>query len=307
MVAFRHQSVLPDEAVAALCIRPDGVYVDATLGGGGHALRIAEKLPGGKLVGIDRDPDALAAAQQRVPALTALHGSFHDLTELLHAQQIHAIDGILFDLGVSSHQVDTPERGFSYRLDGPLDMRMNPTQGKTAADIINHAPQAELERILFQYGEEKHTRRIVRTILAAREKSPITTTQALVQRIEAAIPVKIRDKHPAMRTFMALRIAVNDELAPLEKALRDAVAMLRPAGRIAVITFHSLEDRIVKHTFRAMANPCTCPRDIPFCACGQVAQVRVITRQPILPTEAERAQNPRANSAKLRVAEKLPA
>lgn len=303
---FHHIPVLLNEAVNALNIRPDGVYVDGTLGGGGHAQLIASKLNNnGKLLGIDRDMEALEAATVRVPGLVAVHGNFHSLPNILRTHGIAKIDGILLDLGVSSHQLDTAGRGFSYRFDGPLDMRMDTTRETTAADIVNTAAQAELERILYQYGEERHTPRIVRAIIASREKNVITTTQELVTIIEAAVPPHPRTHHPAMRTFMALRIAVNDELAPLERALTDIAAYLNPGGRLAVITFHSLEDRIVKHTFRKLANPCTCPRDIPYCACGKKPQLHVITRRPILPGASELINNNRAHSAKLRIAEKI--
>jgi len=306
MVDFHHLPVLPDEVIDALNIQPNGVYVDGTLGGGGHASLIRAQLQEGKLLGIDRDPHALAAATARVPGLVAIPGNFHDMVDLLNARNIHHVDGVLLDLGVSSHQLDTPERGFSYRFDGPLDMRMNPTLGTSAADIVNHYTGDELTKILYQYGEERFTPRIVRAILKHREAQPITTTHELVEIIKSAVPAKaLHGQHPAMRTFMALRIAVNDELAPLQTALTDAISLLNPGGRLAVITFHSLEDRIVKQLFRTMARPCTCPRDIPFCACGKVAQLREVTRRPILPGEAELACNNRAHSAKLRVAEKI--
>jgi len=306
VIDFHHLPVLPDEVIDALQIQPGGTYVDGTLGGGGHAALIRPRVQNGKLFGIDRDPQALAAATARVPGLIPLHGNFHDMTDLLHTQGINKVDGVLLDLGVSSHQLDTPERGFSYRFDGPLDMRMNPTQGTTAADIVNHHTGDALTKILYQYGEERFTPRIVRAILKYRETSPIHTTQQLVEIIKSAVPAKaLHGQHPAMRTFMALRIAVNDELAPLQAALTDIVALLAPGGRLAVITFHSLEDRIVKQLFRTLARPCTCPRDIPYCACGKIAQLREVTRRPILPSQAELAQNNRAHSAKLRVAEKV--
>jgi len=306
VVDFHHLPVLPCESVDALNIRPEGVYIDGTLGGGGHASLIMPHLRNGKLFGIDRDPQALAAATARVPNLVPIHGNFHDMDKLLHAHGINKVDGVLLDLGVSSFQLDTPERGFSYRFDGPLDMRMNPTQGDSAADVVNHASPAELTKILYQYGEERFTPRIVRAIIKYREANPITTTQQLVEIIKSAVPAKaLHGQHPAMRTFMALRIAVNDELAPLQQALTNIIALLNPGGRLAVITFHSLEDRIVKQLFRTMARPCTCPRDIPYCACGKIPQLREITRRPILPGEAELTQNNRAHSAKLRIAEKL--
>ncbi|MCL2364663.1 MAG: 16S rRNA (cytosine(1402)-N(4))-methyltransferase RsmH [Defluviitaleaceae bacterium] len=306
MVDFHHLPVLPHASIDALNIRPDSIYVDGTLGGGGHSALIMAQLGNGKLYGIDRDPQALAAATARVPGLIPIHGNFHDMDKLLHEQGIHKVDGVLLDLGVSSFQLDTPERGFSYRFDGPLDMRMNPTQGESAADLVNHATPAELTKILYQYGEERFTPRIVRAIINQRAAHPITTTQQLVEIIKSTVPAKaLHGQHPAMRTFMALRIAVNDELAPLQNALTDIIALLNPGGRLAVITFHSLEDRIVKQLFRTMARPCTCPRDIPYCACGKVPQLREITRRPILPSQDELTANNRAHSAKLRIAEKI--
>ncbi|MCL2189519.1 MAG: 16S rRNA (cytosine(1402)-N(4))-methyltransferase RsmH [Defluviitaleaceae bacterium] len=303
---FRHLPVLPNETIQALAIKPGGTYVDGTLGGGGHSALITDKLEGGTLIGIDRDTQALQAAKARVAGIIAVHGNFHDMPDILHAQGIENVDGVLLDLGVSSHQLDTAERGFSFRFDAALDMRMNrQSEGITAADIVNTFPRAELTRILYQYGEEKFTPRIVNAICKVRETTPINTTFELVKIIESAIPAKMRDKHPAMRTFMALRIAVNDELAPLENALQNIAALLNKGARFAIITFHSLEDRIVKHTLRTLANPCTCPRDIPYCACGNVPILRVITRSPILPSKQELEANPRANSAKLRVAERI--
>ena len=305
---FHHIPVMPDETINALAIKPNGIYVDATVGGGGHASLIAQQLKSGLLIGIDRDMDALQAAKNRVPSIIALHGNFHDMPTLLNAQGITQVDGVLIDLGVSSHQLDTAERGFSYRFDAPLDMRMNQSQeGLTASTIVNTYSEADLTKILYQYGEERFTPRIVRAICARREVKPINTTHELVAIIEDSLPAKARfgDKHPAMRTFMALRIAVNDELTPLKKTLINIVALLKPQGRLAVITFHSLEDRIIKHGFRDMVNPCTCPRDIPFCACGETPQLRIITRSAIIPSKNELQANSRAHSAKLRVAERI--
>lgn len=296
---------MPDEAIQALNIKPDGIYADGTLGGGGHAALILNRLDKGTLVGIDRDEDALRAAKGRLPGIITVHGSFHDMAAILRERGIDKIDGALLDLGVSSHQLDTAERGFSYRFDGPLDMRMDRSQGLTASDIVNTYAQGEITQILYRYGEEKYAPRIAREIAKAREAKPVETTRELTDIIETAIPAKLRDKHPAMRTFMALRIAVNDELSPLKNALTEIIGILNPGGRIAVITFHSLEDRIVKHTFRETANPCDCPRDIPYCVCKKTPQVRVVTRGPVLPSEKEMAENPRARSAKLRVAEKI--
>jgi len=304
-----HLPVMPKEVVEGLNIRNHGVYVDATLGGGGHASLILQQLKTGRLLGIDRDTDALAENEKNFERknFTAVHGNFHALPEILEERGIQKIDGILMDLGVSSHQLDTPERGFSYRFDGPLDMRMNQQQKTTAADMVNTYPEKELTRILYQYGEERHAPRIVRAMIKARENEPIRRTAQLVEIIESALPAAARygEKHPSMRTFMALRIAVNDELAPLERTLLFLPNVLNPGGRAVIITFHSLEDRIVKKTFRQMANPCTCPRDIPFCACGKVPTMQVITRSPIVPGEDEQTRNSRAKSAKLRIAEKL--
>jgi 16S rRNA (cytosine1402-N4)-methyltransferase len=312
---FHHLPVLPEETVSTLSIRPGGIYADGTLGGGGHAELILERLTEGTLLGIDRDTEAIKAATTRLEKVInpgtkfiAVHGNFYDLPEIMQEQGIGKADGVLLDLGVSSHQLDTAERGFSYRFDGPLDMRMNRQQrGATACEIVNTYSQGELMRILYRYGEERHARLIAGAICKAREKNPIKTTRELVNIIEASLPGKAKHggSHPAMRTFMALRIEVNDELAPLEAALTKILRCLNPGGRIAVITFHSLEDRIVKHTFKKLANPCECPRDIPYCACGRVPQVRIITRSPIVPGAEETARNSRATSAKLRVAEKI--
>jgi len=305
--SFLHLPVMPDEAVQALAVKPDGIYVDGTLGGGGHAALILTRLTTGTLIGIDRDEDALRAVKGRLPNLLTIHGNFHDIPDILYERGIERVDGVLLDLGVSSHQLDTPERGFSYRFDGPLDMRMDPSQGRTAADIVNTCTQGEITRILYQYGEERYAPRIARAITKIREVKPIETTRALTETIESAIPAKARygDKHPSMRTFMALRIAVNDELLPLKAAVNRIIGHLNPGGRIAVITFHSLEDRIIKHTFRAAENPCDCPRDIPYCVCKKQPQLRVITRTPVLPGTDELARNNRAHSAKLRIAEKI--
>lgn len=311
MERFHHVPVLLDEAVAGLNIRAGGIYVDGTLGGSGHAQAIFNKLQAqaarenntARLIGIDRDTHALAAARARLPDITAVHGNFHNIASILRELGIEKIDGMLLDLGVSSHQLDTAERGFSYRFDGLLDMRMDNSQELTAAHIVNTAAEQELVRILFGYGEERHAKRITRAICAARKQKAITTTQELVRIIEQAAPHS--SSHPAMRTFQALRIATNDELAPLEAALRSITAHLAPTGRIAVITFHSLEDRIVKHTFRSLANPCTCPRDIPHCVCGQAPTLRPITRRAVTAGAQELERNPRAHSAKLRISEKI--
>ena len=308
MTDFKHVPVLLQEAVSALAIRPGGVYVDGTLGGGGHSALILEKLNGnGRLIGIDRDINAIAAANKRLD-IEAVHGNFHDLPQILHDKTLDGIDGVLLDLGVSSHQLDTPERGFSYRLPGRLDMRMDQDTGLTAYDIVNTYTEEQLADILFHFGEERFARRIAKAIASARQLTPIETTLQLSAIIEKAMPrigKKAHAPHPAMRSFMALRIAVNDELHPLDTALANIVNCLNPGGRISVITFHSLEDRIVKQCFNRLAAPCTCPRDIPYCVCGKPPLVRVITKKPILPTPDELARNSRASSAKLRVGEKI--
>lgn len=305
--------MMPREAVDALQIKPDGIYIDCTLGGGGHSALICEKLTTGKLIGIDRDENAIYAANGKINSQNffPVHGNFHDLPEILDKLQISrsTVCGILMDLGISSHQIDTPERGFSFRFDGPLDMRMDKNATLTAKDIINSYSEKELTKILFEYGEERHSRRIARSICAEREVSPIETTLQLAEIIEAAQP-KIRKKifsqpHPAMRSFMALRIAVNDELLPLASVLQNAAGFLRKGGRIACITFHSLEDRIVKTTFAKLANPCECPRDIPYCVCGKKPTLRIITRKPVTPSPQELSENSRAHSAKLRIAEAI--
>lgn len=300
---------MPREAVDALNVRGDGLYADCTLGGGGHSAEICRLLTTGKLFGIDRDENAIAAASQKIKSTNfhAIHGNFHDIKEILHANGAPKIDGVLMDLGVSSHQIDTSERGFSFRTDGPLDMRMDARAKISARDIVHDFSEAELTKIFFEYGEEKFSRRIAKKICEARKTAPIETTLELAKIIETAVPQKrgAKQPHPAMRTFMALRIAVNDELTPLGGALRDAVDMLTPGGRIAVITFHSLEDRIVKQTFAHLAAPCECPRDIPYCVCGKTPSLRAVTRKPVLPSPEELVQNSRAHSAKLRVGERL--
>lgn len=312
---FHHLPVLLDECIHALSIRPDGVYLDCTLGGAGHSSAIFQHLDGGLLIGIDRDADAIEAASARMSTLNgsarflAIRGNFHDAKQLLAAHGIDRVDGILADLGVSSHQLDVRERGFSYHDDAPLDMRMDQSQALSAKEIINTWPEDALTRILRDYGEENWARQIARVICDRRAAEPIERTSQLVGIIDAAIPKKFRAKdgsHPARRTFQALRIAVNDELDPLAPALEDLADLLLPGGRLCVITFHSLEDRIVKNTFRTMADPCICPKNIPVCVCGRRPTVRLITRKPISASEEELAQNPRSRSANLRVVEKLP-
>ncbi len=309
-MSFHHLPVLLNECLEGLAVRPDGVYVDGTLGGGGHSGEVAKRLETGRLIGIDRDRDALNAAAARIesPRFTALKGNFHDVKALLSGVGIERIDGALLDLGVSSFQLDEAARGFSYHQDAPLDMRMDVGQPLTARTIVNEWPMQDIARILRVYGEENWAVQIARVICDRRLQAPVETTAQLVSLIDAAIPKKFRAKdgsHPARRTFQALRIAVNDELEPLRAAIQDFVDLLNPGGRLCVIAFHSLEDRIVKNTFRELADPCTCPKQIPVCVCGRVPSVKLITRKPITATEAELAENPRARSATLRVCEKV--
>jgi len=307
---FKHIPVLPTEVVQSLKLERGGMYVDGTLGGGGHSKLILDAMPqNGRIVGIDRDENAIAAAtllcghDQR---FTAEHDNFHNMPAILASLNIHSVDGILLDLGVSSHQLDTAERGFSYRFDGPLDMRMDTSSPITAASIVNTYSEKDLTNLFFTYGEERHSRRISHAICAARTAAPIQTTLQLAQIIERATPKqKYGQPHPAMRTFMAIRIAVNDELSPLHSVLPQIIDCLAPGGRICIITFHSLEDRIVKSTFQKIASPCDCPRDIPYCVCGKTPGLRIITKKPILPTQEELHINGRAHSAKLRVAERI--
>lgn len=312
---FHHIPVLLNECLDGLAIRKTGAYLDCTLGGGGHSSEIFKRLgEGGVLASIDRDDEALAAATPRVQACCAggrfvpIKGNFHDAKQLLSENGIEQLSGALMDLGVSSHQFDDAARGFSYRADAPLDMRMDQTAGQTAADIVNTYSEKDLTRILYDWAEEKWAARIAKFIVDTRKDSPILTTGQLVELIDRAIPKKVREKdgsHPARKTFQALRIEVNDELRPLEQAISDIVNLLAPGGRIAVIAFHSLEDRIVKNAFRTLADPCTCPKSFPVCVCGKKPQVRIVTKKPIVAGDEELALNPRARSATLRVAEKI--
>lgn len=296
---------MPDECINALNIRPDGVYVDCTLGGGGHSSLILDKLTTGRLIGIDKDEDALTAAEKRLsnPNFTPIRGNFHDFSDLINEK----VNGVLIDLGVSSFQLDTGQRGFSYRLNGPLDMRMDNRSDFNAAKIVNNFTEKEIADILFQFGEERHSRRISRAICQIRETEEITTTLQLAKIIENATPrKKPNDPNPAMRSFMALRIAVNNELTPLKNVLINiAENSLKQGGRIAVITFHSLEDRIVKNAFQELEKPCTCPRDIPYCICNKQPVIKKITKKPTLPSKNEIENNSRARSAKLRIAERI--
>ena len=307
---FSHKSVLLDECIDALAIKPDGIYLDGTLGGAGHSLEIVKRLTTGRLIGVDRDCVALAAAQERLrdylPRVTFVHSNFAELDRILEELQIPAVDGMLFDLGVSSPQLDDALRGFSYMADAPLDMRMDRNEPLTAGEIVNRWPQEELRRILYEYGEERYAPQIAAAIVRSREKKPIETTLELVDIIRSAMPPQaLREKqHPAKRSFQAIRIAVNDELTSVSKMMQAAIRHLNPQGRLAVITFHSLEDRIVKNEMQQAVRGCTCPPEFPVCVCGKKPQVRLITRKPIVSGTKELEENPRARSAKLRVAEK---
>ncbi len=310
-MSFSHKSVLLDETIEALNIRPDGIYLDGTLGGAGHSEQIAKRLTTGTLIGIDRDEVALSAARQRLAPygerVVTVHSNFCELADVLDRLNLPLVDGMLFDLGVSSPQLDDAQRGFSYMADAPLDMRMDRGQSLSAYEVVNGWPQEELRRILYDYGEERYAPQIAAAIVRRREKQPIETTLELVDIIRSAMPAQaLREKqHPAKRSFQAIRIAVNDELGAVDRMLQTAFDRLKPGGRIAVITFHSLEDRIVKSRMQAAARGCICPPEFPVCVCGRKPVVRLVTRKPIVSGEAELEENPRARSAKLRVAEKL--
>ena len=311
MSEFHHVSVLLEECIQGLAIKPDGIYVDGTLGGAGHSSRIAAKLTTGRLIGIDRDNVALEAAAERLrpfeDRVTLVHANFCDVDQALQGLGIDKVDGILLDLGVSSPQLDDGQRGFSYMTDAPLDMRMNGEDTRDARQIVNTWSYEELKRILYDYGEERFAPRIAAAICRRREQAPIETTLELVDVIKSAMPASaLREKqHPAKRSFQAIRIAVNDELGAVETVMKKAVPLLNPGGRLAVITFHSLEDRIVKNAMAEAAKGCTCPPSFPVCVCGKKPQVRIVTRKPIVSGEEELERNPRARSAKLRICEKL--
>lgn len=309
---FKHYSVLLDETIDNLNIRPDGIYVDGTLGGGGHSYQVAKRLSDkGRLIGIDQDADAIKAAGERLAAfedrVTIIRSNYVNMKEELHAIGVDRVDGILLDLGVSSFQLDTPERGFTYRAaEAPLDMRMDDRQKKTAMDIINGYSEMDLFHIIRDYGEDKFAKNIAKHIVKERQKKPIETTGELTEIIRASIPMKIQVSggHPAKRTFQAIRIELNQELEVLKNSLDDMIDLLNPGGRLCVITFHSLEDRIVKTNLKRNENPCTCPSDFPVCVCGKVSKGKVITRKPVFPSEKELEENSRSKSAKLRVFEK---
>ena len=308
---FRHKSVLLQESIDSLMIRPDGIYADGTLGGGGHASEVAARLTeGGRLIGIDQDADAIAAATERLKPfgdrVTIVRDNYVNMKHVLADLGIEAVDGICLDLGVSSYQLDTAERGFSYMEDAPLDMRMDRRGDRTAADLVNECSEQELFRIIRDYGEDRFAKNIAKHIVKARERKAIRTTGELADIIRGAIPMKIQvtGGHPAMRTFQALRIALNGELQVLEDSIDEMIGLLKPGGRICIITFHSLEDRIVKNGFRRNESPCTCPPGFPVCVCGKKSRGMVITKKPILPTEEETEENPRSRSAKLRIFER---
>ncbi|MCD8347946.1 MAG: 16S rRNA (cytosine(1402)-N(4))-methyltransferase RsmH [Lachnospiraceae bacterium] len=307
---FHHRSVLLSESIEELRIKPDGIYVDGTLGGGGHSLEICKRLTGGgRLIGIDQDEDAIEAATWRLDEfkdrVTIIRSNYCYMKDELRKLGVLSVDGVILDLGVSSYQLDTAERGFTYREDAPLDMRMDQRQTFTAMDVVNEYSEMELYRVIRDYGEEKFAKNIAKHIVNAREQKKLETTGELIHVIKAAIPMKVRavGGHPAKKTFQAIRIEVNRELEVLEESLESMVDLLNEEGRICVITFHSLEDRIVKNKFRDMENPCTCPKEFPVCVCGKKPKGKVITRKPIVPSEEELEMNSRAKSAKLRVFE----
>ncbi len=308
---FEHKSVLLEECINGLNVQEDGVYVDGTLGGAGHSAEICKRLKNGKLIGIDRDLNAIAKAKQVLDQFVCkthiVHSNFADIKTVLTTLGLKKVDGILLDLGVSSHQLDEPQRGFSYMHEAPLDMRMDTGLSLSAYDVVNEYGEDKLFEIIKNYGEERWAKRIAEFIAAERRLKPIETTFELVSVIKKAIPKGAREDgpHPAKRTFQAIRIEVNGELLILEQAVTDAADCLNPGGRLCIITFHSLEDRIVKNGFRSLQNPCICPIDFPKCMCGKEPVVKIITKKPILPSESELELNPRARSAKLRIAEKL--
>lgn len=309
---FKHASVLLNETIDSLNIKPDGIYVDGTLGGGGHSFEICKRLgDGGRLIGIDQDLDAIAAATERLQPykdkVTIVHSNYQDIDSVLKGLSISGVDGIVLDLGVSSYQLDNVDRGFTYREDTPLDMRMDQTQPMTAKDIVNDYSEMELYRVIRDYGEEQFAKNIAKHIVRARLDKPIETTGELNEIIKAAIPAKLRQGtgHPSKKTFQAIRIELNHELDVLEQSLDTMIKLLNPGGRLSIITFHSLEDRIVKTIYRRNMNPCTCPPSFPVCTCGKVSMGKVVTRKPIVPSEQELADNKRAKSSKLRVFERI--
>lgn len=311
-MAFEHKSVLLEETIDSLMVKPDGIYVDGTLGGGGHASEVCRRLgEGGRLIGIDQDADAIRAASERLKPygdhVTVVRSNYVNIAQILSDLGIEKVNGIYLDLGVSSYQLDTAERGFTYRDENaPLDMRMDQRNTKTAADIVNTYTESDLYRIIRDYGEDKFAKNIAKHIVKRREEKPIETAGELTEIIKAAIPMKVRATggHPAKRTFQAIRIELNQELEVLKNSIDTMIDLLAPGGRLSIITFHSLEDRIVKNRFRTNENPCICPPGFPVCMCGKKSKGKVITRKPILPSEVEMEENPRAKSAKLRVFER---
>lgn len=310
-MAFKHKSVLLEETVEGLAIKPDGIYVDGTLGGGGHAFEVCSRLnEQGRFIGIDQDAAAIEAASERLrdfgEKVTIIRSNYCEMKSRLHEIGVDKVDGIVIDLGVSSYQLDTAERGFSYRVDAPLDMRMDQRQQLTAREIVNTYSEADLYRVIRDYGEDKFAKNIAKHIVIERQKAPIETTGQLNEIIRHSIPMKFQKTsgHPSKRTFQAIRIELNRELDVLRESLDDMIEMLNPGGRICIITFHSLEDRIVKSAFRKNENPCTCPTHFPVCVCGNVSKGKVITRKPILPSEEELEYNSRSKSAKLRIFER---
>ncbi|MCI9565358.1 MAG: 16S rRNA (cytosine(1402)-N(4))-methyltransferase RsmH [Eubacterium sp.] len=308
---FKHVSVLLDETITGLNIKPDGIYVDGTLGGGGHAYEVLKRLsPKGRLIGIDQDGEALKAAGERLKEfenqVTLVRDNYCEIERVLKDLNIETVDGIVLDIGVSSYQLDNLERGFSYKSDAPLDMRMDTRQGLTAADVVNTYSENELFKIIKEYGEDKFAKNIAKHIVLARKDKPLETTEELSNVIKRAIPMKVQAKggHPAKKTFQAIRIEVNRELTVLKESIDKMIEHLNPDGRICIITFHSLEDRIVKMKFRENENPCTCPPDFPVCVCGKESKGRVVTRKPIIPSEEEIKVNKRAKSSKLRIFER---
>lgn len=305
---FNHISVLLNECIEGLNINPNGIYVDGTAGGGGHSAEILKKLDCGKLISIDRDPDAITTISERFknePNSIIVNGCFGDMKKLLNDRGIYQVDGVLLDIGVSSHQLDTDERGFSFHKDAPLDMRMSQS-GTSAEDLVNDLSYEELRDIIYRYGEDKFAPSIAKGIVKAREEERITTTLQLAEIIKNSVPQKVRrEGHPARKTFQALRIEVNGELTQLENGLDEAFEMLSPKGRLAVISFHSLEDRIVKQKMASWCKGCTCPKDFPVCVCGNVPKAKMVNRKPIEATQEELDKNPRSRSAKLRICEKI--
>lgn len=311
-MSFEHKSVLLDETVDSLNIRPDGIYIDGTLGGGGHAYQICKRLnKNGRLIGIDQDINAIAAAKERLKefghAVTIVKSNYSQIDQVLKELNIDKVDGILLDIGVSSYQIDTPERGFSYMEDAPLDMRMDQSREISAKDVINTYPEEALYKIIRDYGEERYAKRIALGIAKSRQNKEIETTGELIEIIKRSIPVKeyIHKGHPAKKTFQAIRIEVNKELEVLEESIDKMIDLLAPKGRLSIITFHSLEDRIVKNKFKLGENPCECPPDFPVCVCGKVSKGKIITKKPIVPGDDEIRENKRAKSSKLRVFEKV--